>query len=113
MTTTTILNLDISPHFIRSAREEETTTYSGKPTLTTFVTIKGKYLRDDSYDGKDEEFDADGVAEHEGQLFSYDPNHTASRYLSNELVQKHMNKLKELIDVGTLERVEDTWMVGL
>ena len=111
MTTTTILNLDISPHFIRSAREEETTTHSGKPTLTTFVTIKGEHLRDNCYDGKDEEFDADEVAEHEGQLFSYDPNHSASHHLSNELVQQHMNELKELIDVGTLERVEDAWMV--
>jgi hypothetical protein len=102
-----VSSINISPNFIKSVREEEATTFSGKPTQTTIVTIKGEYLRDDYFKGKDEEFEANEIVEHEGQLFSYDGNHEANLSLSDEVVQKYKDELKEAIEDGTIVWWED------
>ena len=107
MTTTNIIKLDISDHFIRSVRQElEDKHYLGKQYLETYITIKGEYLRDDWHDG-DTEYDADDVAEYEGQLFSYDPNHQANLSLSEDVVQKYKDELQDLIDDDTIVWWED------
>ena len=99
--------LDISPHFVRSVREETTEDYRGKSSTQTLITIKGEYLRDDYYDGEDEEFEWLELMEQEGQLFCVDWNHQAWLTLSDEVVLQHIDALRNLIDEGDLERDTD------